>query len=134
MYKPLNMSKPIFQKFDGKILLVSPDAELLTSLEFTVASEGYQYNKSSDMKDALSKLRALVPHIIILDADIDEKQVLKLMNPVKRYKKYEAVHFIFLKKNLGNNKRTGKNPGELYIQKPVDYIHLKKVLAEHFGF
>ena len=127
------MSNPVFKKFDGKILLVSDDKDLLTSLEYTVAGEGYQYNKAQDGKDALLKLRQLVPHVLIIDNEIPDKEEKRLISPIKRYKKYAGVQIIRLYAEQDIAVKSDK-PNEYKLPKPVDFLRLKQLLGEIFGF
>lgn len=128
------MSKPIFQKFDCRILLISGNQEIMDSLEFTVAGEGYQYDKASDTKIGLAKLRSFVPDVVIVDAEPTDKASLKILNPVRKYKKYESVYLIFLTDKTVNKQLAKANNSEILMPKPVDFMLLKRTLSELFSF
>lgn len=126
------MSDLMYKALDRKVVIVSDNTELLSELEFLVASESFQYSKFDSRLSAVTHIKTTMPELIIVDLDMKANEAFKLANRFRRYKKYERIYWIFLQSNDTNQKslKSLNLNNDILINKPIDTLHLKQVIKE----
>ena len=121
-----------------QILVVEdqPDYAYVLSywLESSLEGEPFEIIKANDGMDALKKIRANPPHIIILDIILPRLDGLQLCRMIKFDKKFEKIPIIMISSIPGDEVRekAKKVKADHFFPKPVDIEKLINVIKHYF--
>jgi DNA-binding response OmpR family regulator len=109
-----------------KILIADDDEDIVTTLQFTLESEGYQCLTANDGKEALDKAKRENPDLIILDIMMPKINGYKVSRLLKFDKTYSHIPIIMLTaRTQEKDKMLGDETGaDMYITKPFEMNNL----------
>lgn len=112
----------------AKILVVDDEAAIVRFLKAFLEKRGYTVATALDGGEAIEKLRADKPDVILLDIRLGDKNGLDVLKEAKSIAPDVAVVMI----TAVSDEEIGKRALELgafdYIMKPFELPHLEKVL------
>ncbi len=79
-----------------RILIVEDDADTRFILERSLAKNSFEVQTASNGLEALRKLDAFNPHVILADWTMPQMDGIQLCNLVKQNEKYKLMYFILL--------------------------------------
>lgn len=118
---------------DKKILLVDDDAEVLRSLELTLADTGAQIDTAGDGNTAIEKAKSNPPDLMILDLMMPKRSGFLVLQSLKQgKKKTDPPRVIVITGNTGVRHRVyAENLGaEAYLHKPFRIDRLMEAVTQ----
>lgn len=80
----------------NKILIVDDEPNIVISLEFLLQREGYQVAVAVDGEDALIKLAAFAPQLILLDVMMPKKNGFEVCQEIRQNPAWNQVKIVML--------------------------------------
>ncbi len=80
----------------NKILIVDDEPNIVISLEFLLQREGYQVAVAVDGEDALTKLAAFAPQLILLDVMMPKKNGFEVCQEIRQNPAWNHVKIVML--------------------------------------
>jgi len=109
------------KKKDIKILLVDDEQDILEIVGYNLAQEGYQIVTASNGKEAITKAKKELPHLIIMDVMMPEMDGMEAVENIRRVPELNNVIITFLTaRNEDYSQVAGFDAGaDDYISKPI---------------
>jgi two-component system alkaline phosphatase synthesis response regulator PhoP len=108
-------------KEDIKILIVDDENDILEFLSYNLKREGYQVAICDNGKDAISKAKEILPHLILLDVMMPELDGIETCRQIRNEKVLSDTLVAFLTaRNEDYSQIAGFDAGaDDYINKPI---------------
>lgn len=118
-----------------KILIVDDEPNIVVSLEFLMAQNGYQVFVARNGEKALYKIPDVNPDLIILDIMLPKKSGLEILQMLKNDKKTRGIKVILLSgKASDDDVKKGLELGACaYVTKPFSSKNLLEKVREVLG-
>ncbi len=109
------------KKKEIKVLLVDDEPDILEILEYNLSQEGYQISTASNGKDAVSKAKKELPHLIILDVMMPEMDGIEACEHIRKIPELQQTIITFLTaRSEDYSQVAGFDAGaDDYITKPI---------------
>ena len=119
-----------------RILLVDDEPNIIIPIEFLMQQQGYQVDMAYNGKDALTKMEAHTPDVVILDVMMPEMDGFEVARQIRNNSKYENTSIVFLTaKGTDQDKMSGYDSGgEIYLTKPFENDELVQTVKELIQF
>lgn len=79
-----------------KILIADDEQNIVISLEFLMKREGYEVSIASDGEEAVQRIRAEVPDLVLLDVMMPKKSGFEVCQEVKSNPDLQSVRILML--------------------------------------
>lgn len=111
----------IMKKKEIKILLVDDEQDILEIVGYNLSQEGYQIVTASNGKEAITKAKKELPHLIIMDVMMPEMDGMEAVENIRRVPELNNVIITFLTaRNEDYSQVAGFDAGaDDYISKPI---------------
>lgn len=111
----------IMKKKDIKILLVDDEQDILEIVGYNLAQEGYQIVTANNGREAVTKAKKELPHLIIMDVMMPEMDGMEAVENIRRIPELNNVIITFLTaRNEDYSQVAGFDAGaDDYIAKPI---------------
>jgi two-component system, OmpR family, alkaline phosphatase synthesis response regulator PhoP len=111
----------LMKKKDIKILLVDDEPDILEILEYNLAQEGYQISTANNGKEAVTKAKKELPHLIILDVMMPEMDGIEACEQIRKIPELQQTIITFLTaRSEDYSQVAGFDAGaDDYIAKPI---------------
>jgi two-component system alkaline phosphatase synthesis response regulator PhoP len=108
-------------KSKAKILLVDDEPDILEIVGFNLSQEGYRIVTAANGKEAISKAKAELPNLIIMDVMMPEMDGIEACEAIRKIPELENVIITFLTaRNEDYTQVAGFDAGaDDYISKPI---------------
>ncbi|THF65543.1 response regulator [Pseudothauera nasutitermitis] len=120
-----------------KILIVDDEQNIVISLEFLMKREGYEVSVASDGEEAVARIRAEQPDLVLLDVMMPKKGGFEVCQEVKSDAALKGVRILMLTAK-GRDTEVAKGlamGADAYMTKPFSTKDLvekvRGLLAEH---
>jgi len=111
-----------------RVLVVDDEPDSVELLREFLATKGYEVLSASDGEEALRKVKADRPHLILLDVRMPGMSGLEVLREVRQIDQEVGVIMV----TAVNEEETGRQALELgafdYIVKPLDLAYLERTL------
>lgn len=109
-------------KKDSTILVVDDEPNIVIALEFLLQREGYRVEKAFDGLQALERVAALKPPVVVLDVMMPGMDGFEVAKRIRSNPDLEHTKIVFLTaKGTQHDKMKGyDNGGEYYLIKPFE--------------
>jgi len=117
----INTICAIMKKKDIKILLVDDEQDILEIVGYNLAQEGYQIVTASNGKEAITKAKKELPHLIIMDVMMPEMDGMEACENIRKIPELGQVIITFLTaRSEDYSQVAGFDAGaDDYITKPI---------------
>ncbi len=104
------------------IFYIEDNIDNRTLIRRILSAEGYQVVEAGDAKEALEKLKALRPDMILMDINMPEVDGYTLTARIRNMPGFESIPIVALTANVmrGDRERSLEAGCDGYIQKPID--------------
>ena len=118
-----------------KILVVDDDPNLTRSITFVMRKEGYDVDTASNGEQAMEKVRAVKPHMMLLDVMMPKMNGYEVCQEVKNSTSLNDIFIIMLTaKGQEVDKEKGMEMGaDAFITKPFSPKALVEKVKELLG-
>jgi two-component system alkaline phosphatase synthesis response regulator PhoP len=123
-----------------KILIVEDDPDFVAPIKLVLESENYRVDVASDGVQALEKVKAEKPNLIILDIVMDKKDGFQVCSELKGNREYSDIPVIVVTaisqqwSSTNLSREMGLNlEAEDFLQKPVDPAKLLQLVKKYLG-
>lgn len=108
-------------KSKAKILLVDDEPDILEIVGFNLSQEGYRIVTAANGKEAITKAKAELPNLIIMDVMMPEMDGIEACEAIRKIPELENVIITFLTaRNEDYTQVAGFDAGaDDYISKPI---------------
>ena len=120
------------------ILVVDDDPDLVESVSMKLESESYRVNKAYDGVEALEKIKAERPDLVILDVMMPRKNGYELCDELKKSDDYKDIVVVLLTAvadavtSTNYTHMDGKTTlADDYIPKPIELDRLMAIVNEN---
>lgn len=109
------------KKKDIKILLVDDEPDILEIVSYNLTQEGYQVSTAVNGRDAVTKAKKIIPHLIIMDVMMPEMDGMEACEIIRRLPELSNVIITFLTaRSEDYSQVAGFDAGaDDYISKPI---------------
>lgn len=109
------------KKKDIKILLVDDEQDILEIVSYNLSQEGYQIVTATNGKEAITKAKKELPHLIIMDVMMPEMDGIEACENIRRIPELESTIITFLTaRSEDYSQVAGFDAGaDDYIAKPI---------------
>lgn len=116
-----NSNQKKMKKRDIKILLVDDEPDILEIISYNLSQEGYHIITASNGREAVSKAKKEMPHLIILDVMMPEMDGIEACEQIRRLPELEDTIITFLTaRSEDYSQVAGFDAGaDDYIAKPI---------------
>lgn len=80
----------------GKILIVDDEPNIVVSLEYLLQREGYEIAVANDGEEALARLAAFGPDLVLLDVMLPKKSGFEVCQAIRLNPDWAAIRIIML--------------------------------------
>lgn len=117
------------------VLVVDDDPEIVTMVSLRLKKRGYEVVTANDGNEALEVARRARPALIVLDVMMPGRNGWEVARALKHDPVTEKVKIVMLTAiGAGVNEITSPLYGaDAYIDKPFDFAHLEKTVADLIG-
>ncbi len=112
-----------------KVLIVEDELHALTGLAELVSGWGYRTETARDGVEALDKVVAWSPGIVVTDLKMPRMDGIELLNRLSEMQEHQAVIMLTAQGSIDRAVEAMKMGAYDFIQKPVDPTRLKNILA-----
>ena len=84
------------KKKDIKILLVDDDPDILEIVSYNLSQEGYKVHTANNGKDAITKAKKELPHLIIMDVMMPGMDGIEACEQIRKIPELQQVIITFL--------------------------------------
>jgi two-component system alkaline phosphatase synthesis response regulator PhoP len=109
------------KKKDIKILLVDDEADILEIVGYNLSQEGYQIATATNGREAITKAKKVIPHLIIMDVMMPEMDGMEACENIRKIPELNNVIITFLTaRSEDYSQVAGFDAGaDDYITKPI---------------
>ena len=109
------------KKKDIKILLVDDEQDILEIVSYNLSQEGYQIVTATNGKEAITKAKKELPHLIIMDVMMPEMDGIEACENIRKFPELEHTIITFLTaRSEDYSQVAGFDAGaDDYIAKPI---------------
>lgn len=79
-----------------RVLVVDDEPFILRSLTFVLRKEGFEVSEASNGEEALEKIRAELPGLVLLDVMMPKKNGYEVLSEVRADDRLKSIHVIML--------------------------------------
>jgi len=117
------------------ILIVDDELSILVPLQFLMEKEGYVAKLAQSGKEAIEKIHAIRPDLILLDIMLPDLDGYEIYQMIRHHKEWESIRVIFLTaKNRDADIAKGLAMGaDAYITKPFSNTELMEEIRRLIG-
>ncbi len=117
------------------ILIVDDELSILVPLQFLMEKEGYVPKLAQSGKEAIEKIEAFKPDLILLDIMLPDLDGYEIYQMIRQRREWDAIRIIFLTaKNREDDMAKGLAMGaDAYITKPFSNSDLVKKIYQLIG-
>lgn len=122
------------------ILVVDDDPDLVESVAMKLESEGYAVDKAYDGVEALDRISAQRPDLVILDVMMPRKNGYQLCDQLKTSEDTKGIVVVLLTavadavSSTNYTHLDGKNTlADDYLPKPIKLDKLMEIVSDHLG-
>ena len=117
------------------ILIVDDELSILVPLQFLMEKEGYAAKLAQSGKEAIEKIAAIQPDLILLDIMLPDLDGYEIYQIIRQRPEWESIRVIFLTaKNRDADIAKGLAMGaDAYITKPFSNTQLVSKIRELIG-
>ena len=112
-----------------RVLIVEDEVNERTGLAELVSSWGYRTETAADGVDALEKVAAFAPSIVITDIKMPRMDGMQLVERLSEMAEPVAVVMVTAQKTTDTAFHAGRLGVQDYIEKPIDFRRLRSILA-----
>ncbi len=112
-----------------KVLIVEDEPHALTGLAELVNGWGYRTETARDGLEALDQVKAWKPGIVVTDLKMPRMDGMRLLEKLNEQEEHLAVIVLTAQGSIESAVEAMKIGAFDYLQKPVDSVHLKTILA-----
>ena len=115
-----------------RILIVDDEPNLLLSLEFLMAQNGYHVHVARSGEEALESIPEFRPHLLLLDVALPYRSGFEICHIVRHRKEWHPIRIVLLSaKGRDIEKAKGLALGaDSYITKPFSTKDLLRTIGE----
>lgn len=120
------------------ILVVDDDPDLVESVSMKLESEDFKVQKAYDGVEALEKIKAEKPDLLVLDVMMPRKNGYELCDELKKDEKYKDIIIVLLTavadavSSTSYTHMDGKNTmADDFIPKPIDLDKLVEIVKDN---
>lgn len=125
--------QPVVATSTKRILIVDDNPDLLTIFTIAMESTPFTIDTAIDGIDALEKVSAAMPDVMILDVNMPRMDGLEVLSKLRATPEYERIKIILLTGNSTVPTYPETSMADLVLSKPVsveELIHLVNRLAK----
>lgn len=117
------------------ILIVDDELSILVPLQFLMEKEGYVAKLAQSGKEAIEKIHAIQPDLILLDIMLPDLDGYEIYQMIRHRREWESIRVIFLTaKNRDADIAKGLAMGaDAYITKPFSNSELMEKIRKLIG-
>jgi len=123
-------SKQIGDKFHERVLIVEDDAAARVGMEQLIRSWGFSVEAASDGDEALEKVSAFRPGIVLTDLVMPRMSGLELLRALKEQGEHTTTVILTAQGTVETAVEAIKQGAYDYLTKPVDLQRLRILLAK----
>lgn len=112
------------RKADRLILAVDDDLDNLTLIALTLEHEGYRVERATTGEEALAKLNAIKPDLVLLDINMPGISGLEVVKQLRLRNQYVSVIFVSARSETEDVVRGLDSGADDYVCKPFDPMEL----------
>ncbi len=118
-----------------RILIVDDEKDLVELLQLRIEAEGFEVDVAYDGEEALSKAKADIPDLIVLDIMMPKVNGFEVCRTLKKNPATQSVKIIMVTaKTREEDRFWGLEAGaDEYITKPFDFVHLLGKIKKSVG-
>lgn len=120
------------------ILVVDDDPDLVESVSMKLESAKFRVQKAYDGVEAMERIKAERPHLVILDVMMPRKNGYELCNELKQSKEYSDIVVVLLTAvadavtSTSYTHQDGKSTlADDYIPKPIELNRLLEIVQDN---
>lgn len=100
--------------------------------ELKIKTKVETYKDGIELMEALKHSDSILPNILFLDLNMPKKSGLECLIDIKKDKKFDNIAIAIYSTSASEEdiEDTFVNGANIYIKKPHDFKHLKKILSE----
>ena len=116
-----------------KVLIVDDEPDIVETLKFVLETEGISCQTAFDGEEALNKVKAEMPDLIILDVMLPKINGYKICRLLKFDTKYKDIPILMVTaRSQDEDKAIGEETGaDEYITKPFDIDDVVQKVKEY---
>jgi DNA-binding response OmpR family regulator len=136
-YSPsLAINRNMSEATTKRVLLVDDEPNIIVALEFLMKQQGYQVDTAYNGQDALQKMEAHIPNVVVLDVMMQGMDGFEVAQQIRRNPALEDTRIVFLTaKGTKEDRMEGYTKGgEVYLTKPFDNDELVSVIGNLMEF
>jgi DNA-binding NtrC family response regulator len=126
----LSSTKPIGDKFHERVLIVEDDAAARVGMEQLIRSWGFSVEAAGDGDEALEKVTAFRPGIVLTDLVMPKMSGLELLRALKEQGEHTTTVILTAQGTVETAVEAIKQGAYDYLTKPVDLQRLRILLAK----
>jgi CheY-like chemotaxis protein len=111
----------------SRILVVDDEHDLLETLQMVLEMEGYAVDTASTGQEAIEKISAIVPDLVLSDVMMPVMNGLELLKRLKEHPQYRAIPVIIT--SAGSIDAEAMRGSDAFLKKPVDLDVLLRTFA-----
>src|ERR1039458_10315789 len=112
-----------------RVLIVEDEENERTGLAELISGWGYRTDTAADGVEALEKVAAFAPSIVITDVKMPRMGGLELVERLSDMSQSVAVVMVTAQKTTENAFQAGRLGVQDYIEKPIDFRRLRSILT-----
>lgn len=113
----------------NKIWILEDDPDIGFVLDVFLVDEGFETRVFSTAKDFLSAIDASLPDLFVLDVLLPDGNGIEICKELKSGERYGHIPVVLMSANA-SPVRIEECPPDVFIAKPFDLDHLRKVVQE----
>ncbi len=122
------------------VMVVDDDPDLVEAVSMKLESKNYRVNKAYDGEEAIEKVKAETPDLMILDVMMPRKNGWVVCDEIKKDDAFKKVVVVMLTavgdavRSTSYTHHDGKTTlADDYIPKPIDMEQLMEIVDDHLG-
>lgn len=121
-----------------RILVVDDDPDLVESVSMKLEAEGFDVDKAYDGVEAMDRIKAQRPALVILDVMMPRKDGYELCDEIKKSPEYKDISVLLLTAvadavtSTNYTHQGGKNTlADDYVPKPIELDQLMELVRDN---
>jgi CheY-like chemotaxis protein len=111
----------------SRILIVDDEHDIIETLQLILEMEGYAVDTASTGQEAIEKISAIVPDVVLSDVMMPIMNGLELLKRLKAHPEHRAIPVII--SSAGSLDAEALRGSEAFLKKPVDLDVLLRTIA-----